>query len=190
MRYGVGLDLAAKQDRCSGVAAIDSRSREVVEVKCLNTNNEIIGFVSSLRPSVVAIDAPLASEPIMREVDRLMIKLGLRVFPPNFKWMKQLTLRGYELMNKLNNLGFTVIETHPRSVLKYAGVEDFKELFDVIGVKLVNLQVFNKHIVDALIASAVAYCYVAGCTSKVSSHDGVIYLLEKRKMGRESVSRT
>lgn len=181
MRYGIGLDLAARQDRCSGIASIDSFSREVVGVKCLKTDNEIISFASNSRPSVIAIDAPLTSEPVMREVDKLMIKLGLRVFPPSFKWMKQLTLRGYELMNKLNSLGFTVIETHPRSVLKHAGVNNFRELFSFIGVKLGNLQELNKHVEDALIASAVAYCYITGCVYKVSSHDGIIYLVEKKR---------
>lgn len=181
MYYGIGLDLAARQDKCSGIAAINSSVKEVVEAKCLNTDDEIIDFVSGLRPSVVAIDAPLTSEPVMREVDKLMIRLGLRVFPPNFKWMKQLTLRGYELMNKLNNLGFVVIETHPRSVLKYAGVKNFKELFDIVGVKLGDLQTLNKHVEDALIASTVAYCYITGCASKISSHDGIIYLVERYK---------
>lgn len=185
MRYGVGLDLAARQDRCSGTAVIDSRSREVVKARCLNTDNEIINFISSLGSSVIAIDAPLTSEPVMREVDKLMIKLGLRVFPPNFKWMKQLTIRGYELANKFNNLGFTVIETHPRSVLKYVGAKTLKELLELVGVKLDEHQALNKHIEDALIASVVAYCYITGCVSKVSSHDGVIYLVEKSK-GRKS----
>lgn len=181
MHYCIGLDLAAKQDKCSGIAIIDLRNKEVVDVKCLNTDEEIINFVSSFKYSVIAIDAPLTNKPIMREVDKLMIKLGLRVFPPSFKWMKQLTLRGYELMNKLSNLGFTVIETHPRSVLKYAGLGSLKELFKFIGVKLGDLRVSNKHIEDALIASAVAYCYVSGCVSKVSSYDGTIYLIEKNK---------
>lgn len=180
----VGLDLAAKQDKCSGVAAISLHDKEVVEAKCLNTNDEIINFVSGFRSSVIAIDAPLTNEPVMREVDKLMIRLGLRVFPPNFKWMKQLALRGYELMNRLNDLGFVVVETHPRSVLKYAGVKNFKELLDMVGVRLGNLLVLNKHIEDALIASAVAYCYITGCASKVSSHDGTIYLVERHDYGR------
>jgi predicted nuclease with RNAse H fold len=93
--------------------------------------------------------------------------------------MRQLSLRGYELMTRLNTSEFTVIETHPRSVLKHAGVKNFKELLDLIGVKLGELRVMNKHVEDALIASAVAYCYVLGCVSKVSSYDGAIYLVEK-----------
>lgn len=180
MRYAVGLDLAAKQSKCSGVAVIDLRSKEILEVACLGADNEIIDFISGLRHSVVAIDAPLASKPVMREVDRLMMRLGLRVFPPSFNWMKQLTLRGYELANRLKSLGFTVIETHPKSVLKYAGLRSYRELFDVIGVRIGNLQVPNKHIEDALIASVVAYCYVANCVSKVSSHDGTIYLVSRK----------
>jgi predicted nuclease with RNAse H fold len=126
MRYAIGLDLAAKQDRCSGIAVIDSCYREVVRSGCLRTDNEIISFVSDLKPSVIAIDAPLTNKPEMREVDKLMIKLGYRVFPPSFKWMRQLSLRGYELMTRLNTPEFTVIETHPRSVLKHAGVRTLK----------------------------------------------------------------
>jgi predicted nuclease with RNAse H fold len=179
MRYGIGLDLAAKQDRCSGIAVIDSYYGEVVSAGCLRTDNEIISFVSDLKPSVIAIDAPLTNKPEIREVDKLMIKLGFRVFPPSFKWMRQLSLRGYELMTKLNTPEFTIIETHPKSVLKHVGLKNFKELLDLIGVKLGELQVTNKHVEDALIASAVAYCYILGRVSKVSSHDGVIYLVEK-----------
>jgi len=179
MRYAVGLDLAAKQNRCSGVAVINLHSKEVLEATCLSTDEEIINFISGLRHSVIAVDAPLASKPVMREVDKLMIRLGLRVFPPSFNWMKQLTLRGYELASRLNSLGFTVIETHPRSVLKYVGLRNYRELFDVIGVRLGNLRVLNKHIEDALVASAVAYCYVSSCVSRVSSSDGTIYLVGK-----------
>ncbi|MEM2021597.1 MAG: DUF429 domain-containing protein [Zestosphaera sp.] len=177
--YAVGLDLAAKSGRCSGAAVIDVLRGEVASLRCLSNDEDIITFLRGFRGSVVAIDAPLTAQPRMRDVDRLMYKSGLRVLPPSFRWMKQLTLRGYELTVRLNDLGYTVIETHPRSVLKYVGVEDFRELLMLLGIKLDEPLLLNVHLKDALTAAAVAYCYVTGCTASVGSHDGVIYLVKR-----------
>ncbi len=176
--YAVGLDLAAKPWRCSGAAVIDVLRGEVASLRCLSSDEDIIAFLERFRDSVVAIDAPLTDQPRMRDVDRLMLKSGFRILPPSFRWMRQLTLRGYELAVRLSDLGYTVIETHPRSVLKYVGVGGFRELLALLGVKLGESPSLNVHLKDALTAAAVAYCYVTGCAASVSSHDGVIYLVK------------
>lgn len=177
MRYAAGLDLAARPDRCSGAAVVEVFRKEVVNLKCLGSNEEILNFLYSFVGAVIAIDAPLTAHPLMRDVDRLMIKSGLRVLPPNFKWMKQLALRGYSIMSELKKMGFAVVETHPRSVMKQLRLNDFRELFTLLNIRLDQTCKLNKHLEDALIAAAVAYCYITGCATTVSSHDGVIYLI-------------
>lgn len=177
MRYAIGLDLAAKPERCSGVAVVDVFLREVVDLKCLGSDEEILNLLRGFAGSVIAIDAPLTARPTMRDVDRLMIKSGLRVLPPNFKWMRQLTLRGYGIMSELKKTGFTVIETHPGSVMKKLGLNNFRELLELLDIRLDRTYKLNKHLEDALIAAAAAYCYLTNCVTAVSSHDGAIYLI-------------
>ncbi|MEM0014611.1 MAG: DUF429 domain-containing protein [Zestosphaera sp.] len=180
MKHAIGLDLSAKPERCSGIAVVNTSRREVTDLSCLGSDEEILNSVRDLSESVIAIDAPLTAYPLMREVDRLMIKSGLRVLPPNFRWMRQLTLRGYSIMSELSKVGFTVIETHPRSVMKQLELKDVRELLKLLGIRLNGACKLNKHLEDALIAAAVAYCYLTNCVTSISAHDGTVYLITDR----------
>lgn len=174
----VGLDLAAKQSRCSGYAVLNVRDKEVEALKCLYTDDEILTEVLKLGNAVIAIDAPLTPTPKFRDVDKLMIKRGFKVFPPNFKWMGELSVRGYKLATALVKEGFKVIETHPRSVLKRLGIHTLQELLDLLNVKhSLSVNTLRKDLKDALISACVALCYVLNCYEEIGSHDGTIYLI-------------
>ena len=52
----------------------------------------------------------------------MLISRGYRVFPPGFSFMKQLTLRGKSLKEKLG--GYELIEVHPRTSMRILGPRD------------------------------------------------------------------
>ncbi len=177
--YVAGLDLAAKQSRCSGYAVLNVRDKVVEVLKCLYADDEILAEVLKLKNAVIALDAPLTPTPRFRDVDMMMVKRGFKVFPPNFKWMRELSIRGYRLATSFLKEGFKVIETHPRSVLKRLGLFSHQELLDLLNVKnFLSTNVVRKDLKDALISACVALCYVLGCYEEVRGRDGTIYLIK------------
>ncbi len=179
----VGIDLAAKNNRCSGYAVIEITNdyATLIKLKCLYEDEEIIKEVINDGISLVAIDAPITNNPIMREVDREMIRKGFRVFPPSFKWMRSLSLRAYSIYRKLISLGIDVIETHPRSSLLNIGINDIDELLRLFNilVKVPRINLKHKDLRDATISALVALCTLRKCIDVVSSYDGKIYLLRR-----------
>lgn len=176
-----GLDLAASPSRCSGYVSLNLKRRlegELLTAKCLGDDNEIINEVVREEVAVVAIDAPIAPEPTMRDVDRKMISLGYRVFPPTFSHMRELTRRGWGIYYTLRSMGVAVIETHPRSALLSGGYRDPYEAVHAMGVR-VGVRLAGKDLEDALVAALVAAAYVWGVAERVWGSDGVIYLLPK-----------
>ncbi len=180
-----GLDLAAKENRCSGFAIIriSEPKSKLILLKCLSTDNEIVGIIIEYGISLVAIDAPITPRPVMREVDRVMIKSGFKVFPPNFSWMKKLTQRAYNLYLTLRDLGIKVIETHPKSALISSRVNNVSKLCDLLGISIEGYEEIinrSKDLRDALISALVAYCYVMNtCIKVIKARDGKIYLIKE-----------
>lgn len=176
-----GIDLAAKPTRCSGFSVIEVKGRKAVlgKAKCLGSDESILWEVRSSSPMVVAIDAPLMRNPRMRGVDRELLKRGIRVFPPNFSWMKQLSLRGWRIANSIAKLGIEVIETHPRSALLSAGASNVFELLQRLGVDIKVDTLRSKDIIDSAVSAAVAYCHLKGCSEIVSDGEYRIYLIKK-----------
>ncbi len=124
-----GIDLAALPKNQTGACLFnDSR----FACRTLHDDDEIIAFIEENHPHVVAIDAPLTlprgrccfddsccGTRKIRECDRMLISRGYRVFPPGFSFMKQLTLRGKSLKEKLR--GYELIEVHPRTSMRILG---------------------------------------------------------------------
>ncbi len=186
-RTYIGLDLAASPRRCTGFALIVEQGCATLrEVRCLFTDNEILGLIRSLIPIssrvVVAIDAPLSfpKNGFIRDVDKKMISLGLRVLPPGLKGMKLLTGRAIKLCNELRSIGIEVIETHPRSVLKSSGCLDVESLLEKLNIerKTVAFQ-GHKDLTDAVLAAIAAFCLDHGCSYSVVGNEGTIYVLSK-----------
>lgn len=175
-----GLDLSASAKRCSGYAEIDVASRSLTTALCLYTDDEILSTASS-RASIVAVDAPIAGEARMRELDREAIRRGYRVLPPSLGGMRALTARAWRIYQELSRRGVVVIETHPRSAMKSSGFRGVREILKAYGISPNAVQgprPLSKDIEDAIVAAVVAYCYYIGsCIEEVRAPDGVLYLL-------------
>jgi len=175
-----GLDLSASAKRCSGYAEIDMASRSLTTALCLYTDDEIL-FTASSRASIVAVDAPIAGEARMRELDREAIRRGYRVLPPSLGGMRALTARAWRIYIELSRRGVVVIETHPRSAMKSSGFGGVREILEAYGISPTAVEVLmplSRDIADAIVAAVVAYCYrIGGCIEEVRASDGVLYLL-------------
>jgi len=176
-----GLDLAASPRRCSGYSRLNSDLRAVEEVTCLYSDSDIISAVERGGVKLLAIDAPIAEEPVFRDVDRVARSLGYNVIPPTLGPMRALTRRAWTLYVKLKAAGVEVIETHPSSALKSSRCPSVEELLASLGVALrVDLNNLREDEVDAIISSLVAYCYHTGrCIEEVRGSDGIIYLISR-----------
>ncbi|EHP68130.1 hypothetical protein MetMK1DRAFT_00025530 [Metallosphaera yellowstonensis MK1] len=146
-----GIDLAVK--RPTAVAVLE---HDKIEVTFVKEDEEIIFLCKNAR--LVAIDAPLSWGKGYREVDKLLIRSGFRVFPPSF--ISTLTERALRLAPKLR-----AIETHPSSSLRLLGW-DWRRISKI------------KDEADAVICSMTAHFHLRGQTRSFRADDGEIVLLE------------
>ncbi len=167
----VGIDLAALPRNQTGVCLSDG---ERFEPGTLYSDEEILRYVREHEPRVVAIDAPLTLPrgrccwddaccgPVkIRECDRMLIARGYRVFPPGFSFMKQLTLRGKGLKERLTD--FEVIEVHPRTTMRILGPREFP------GAR-------TEHERDACAAALCAFLYARGKCEALGDDEGVVVI--------------
>jgi predicted nuclease with RNAse H fold len=168
-----GIDLAALPKNGTGVAVYDGTR---FECTTLRGDDEILSFILCHRPGAVAIDAPLSlpygrccfddaccGPRKIRTCDRMLISMGHRVFPPGFSFMRQLTMRGIGLKEKLEGEGFRVIEVHPRTTKRILGVGPFVEAK-------------NEHEDDACAAALCAWLYRRGKCVELRGPDGTIVI--------------
>ena len=68
----------------------------------LHENKQILDRSLTLKPTPIAIDAPLSqpTKGAMRKADKEMQKHGYPVLPPRFPAMEKLTLRAIEITKK------------------------------------------------------------------------------------------
>jgi len=170
-----GIDLAALPANPTGLAAFDGRA---YICRTARSDLEIFDLILHNNPEVTAIDAPLTlprgrccfddaccGTRKIRECDRGLIKMGFRVFPPGFSFMKQLTLRGKALREKLEAEGFKVIEAHPRTSKRILGIKKFDGSH-------------SEHEDDACAAALTAYLYAQGKCREIGDDEGVIVIPE------------
>lgn len=162
----VGLDLSASPKKKTAYAVLDRR-KNLRSYGFLKTDEEIVGYIEDVKPEVVAIDAPLTlpMRGRMRECDRALRKLGIRVFPPLMRGMKELTLRGIALSRTLRELGFSVIEVFPggaQDVLgiprKSRGLEKLYRGLLRLGLNLGEMRL-DPDLLDAVTAAYTALMY-------------------------------
>ena len=166
-RIFAGVDLSAYPKNPTGLAWI-SLGERTVKATLVHEDSEILNAIKALRPTLVAIDSPLSlpREGAMRRVDREMVKLGLRVFPPLLPSMKPLTLRGIALAEKLKKMGLKVIEVHPLSTLKLLGF-DKKSKHKLLQLLRdedfsVEERKYSDHELDAISAAYTALLFFEG----------------------------
>ena len=185
MECFIGIDLAVRSGKCSGIAVYLNGE---CFVTCSFSIDELLKLLKEIirecGKCVVAIDAPLTvSHHGFREVDKKLISMGFKVLPPSFPGMRKLTEAAIEIANELRSRGCIVIETHPRSALASSKCLDVKDLENALSLECSYDQSYIdrwlKDMNDAVIALATALCFVKGCVEVVQAADGEIVLLNK-----------
>jgi predicted nuclease with RNAse H fold len=167
-----GVDLSGSERRPSGIAILHDGG---LYVHRLYSDEEILRKLLEFNVKIVAVDSPLALSSSFRDVDRSMIKLGLRVLPPGWRGMRLLVERGIKLASSLSSLGILVLETHPRSALKTSKCGSLSELASKMGFSQPGR--LSRDEEDALIAAFVSLKFLQGEVIEVEGADGRIFLL-------------
>ena len=159
-----GIDLAAKPKNPSGICLFESMDK--YELFTLYGDEEIVEAVNGKNAEIIAIDAPLMEEIRIREADRTLKKYG--AMPPTMPGMRLLVKRAKKLVRLLNGV---VIEVFPTASAKILGIYD-KDYRKMVG-KL-NVEVKNKHELDAYIAAYTGYLYKKGLCEEVGNKEKII----------------
>ncbi len=143
----VGLDLAGVEVRPTGFCLLQGMS-----AKCMlmYTDQEIIEATLESNPRVIAIDAPLylppgrvsldeRNAPHLRQSDRALLKLGIKLFPPTLGPMRKLTARGIRLRGFLEAKGLKVVEVYPGGAQDVLGIPRKQKNSDKLLLGLTNL---------------------------------------------------
>jgi predicted nuclease with RNAse H fold len=117
----LGIDLGGVEHRPTGVCVL-RRSR--AKTSLLYKDAEILDLVKKVKPSLVAIDAPLTLPPgrrsmeertdrHLRPADEELRRRRIPFFPITLGPMRALTVRGIGLKGKIRRLGFRAVEIYP-----------------------------------------------------------------------------
>ena len=177
----VGIDLSGSQERPTGICLL---SGNTARLSTAFTDKEIIERTLSLSPSVVSIDSPLSLPKgrtctrdncrcrrfgITREIERILKRRGINVYPCLIKSMQGLTKRGMALSTRLKRKHKFVIESYPGAAQDILGFTRKRvDLMDLKG-DLMNTgiipqsvsEVVSHHELDALTSALVGYFYLA-----------------------------
>lgn len=172
----VGLDLAGVENRPTGFCSL---TQDKAETSLLYSDQEILRKIRQVRPTIVAIDAPLSLPPgrssleertsnHLRECDRELLRKGIKFFPLTLGPMRQLTKRGMNLKNLLLAENYTVIEAYPggaQDVLgiprKQKGLDKLKAGLEGLGLSGLKDQI-SDHELDAATCAYVGKLFFEG----------------------------
>ena len=165
----VGIDLTGSEKRPSGMATLYDGG-EAITAR-LKTDEEIIGYVLDIQPTLVSIDSPLSlpEDPtkIYRECELTLKRRGIGVYWCLLPSMEKLTRRGIGLARVLRKFGHQVIESYPgaaQDILgiprKSKGVHVLARALAEYGVKG-DLNVSHDEL-DAITAAIVGQHYLGG----------------------------
>jgi uncharacterized protein len=172
----VGLDLAGVQTRPTGFCHL---LRMKAQTRLLYNDMEIVEKTLSCQPQIVAIDAPLCLPPgrktieertslHLRESDRQLLKMGIKLFPITLGPMRKLTVRGIQLKSILEAEKLHVIEAYPggaQDVLgiprKQQGLEKLRVSLEKLGIEGLSSQM-SDHELDAATCAYVGKLFLEG----------------------------
>lgn len=175
----IGIDLAALEKNASGLAVFEDFK---VETNIIFKNSDIIEKVVLERPEIVAIDAPLSFPKSMtgfRSCEKKIIKMGFSLYPPTFKHMQTLTMRGMGLAAIFKERGFGVIEVHPKTsmkILNIYSIEDLKRL----GIRLEKEDI-SEHELDAVVAAYTGFLNLNKKTRTIENEGSIVIPKMARK---------
>ena len=185
----LGIDLAGSEKRKTGVCILKNSLEAYVKTVFLD--KEIIDIALEYNPNVIAIDAPLTlprdrvslyekGGSHLRECDRKLLKMGIKILPLTLGGMRKLTMRGIRLRNKFQKLGYRVIEVYPGAAQDILGlprsknIEGLRDGLKSIGIK--NIENANRDELDAVTAAYIGYLFLLGRVFIVRGEDGEIVL--------------
>ncbi len=196
----MGVDLAGSESRPTGLCILINN---LVRVYTVRRDQEIIQKALSVKPDVIAIDAPLAlpkgknlnSKNCIRECDKALRKMGIKFFPINFGGMRKLTIRGIRLREILIKLGFDVIETYPGAAQDILGLPRAKRNLE--GLRLGLIKMFNlkgdiiksvtKHEADAITCAIVGRLYLEGKYLALGDSSEILMILPNPSIANQSI---
>ncbi|MDD5095601.1 MAG: DUF429 domain-containing protein [Dehalococcoidia bacterium] len=188
----VGIDLAGVERRPTGMCIMDENL--CADVSLLYTDDEILRHTIESKPDVVAIDAPLAlphgrkslterTTPHLRECDRELLRMGIKVFPLTLGPMRLLTERGMRLKVLLEEKGLTVIETYPggsQDILgiprKKKGLEKLTEGLSLSGIEGLGSSRTGDEL-DAVTCALVGIMYLKGEYRAIGDPNEILMIL-------------
>ncbi|GBC98280.1 hypothetical protein HRbin17_00782 [bacterium HR17] len=191
----LGIDLAASERKASGVCILRGKR---VQTSLVRTDDEIVALAQTIRPQLIAIDAPLSLPPDrtsihqrtathLRPCDRELLRRGIRFFPVTLGAMRQLTERGIRLRHRLEGLGFRVVEAFPGGAQDVLGLprkqHDLKGLRD--GLRRLGLQGIcddaTHDELDAITAAYVGWLFLRGRAALLGDdHSGIVMPLPQK----------
>ncbi|TET20836.1 DUF429 domain-containing protein [Candidatus Bathyarchaeota archaeon] len=168
----IGIDLAGTETNPTGWAMWKNK---VISTCHLHENKQILDCSLTLKPTLIAIDAPLSlpTKGAMRKADKEMRKHGYPVLPPRFPAMKKLTLRAIEITKKIIKEGFDIIEVHLASTRKALKMptkdwQKIQQIFISMGLEAyLKTRTLTPHETDAVTAVLTAHLYLKGKTELI-----------------------
>lgn len=172
-----GVDLAGSPRRPTGFSKLYYPSLDVY-TSIIYTDEEILEAISTCKPRVVAIDAPLGlprgrrsmddDGPHLRLCDIMLREAGIRFLPVTLGAMRMLTERGMKLKAIIEKLGFEVIEVYPGGAQDILGLPRAKRDryglrsgLEGLGLKIHSTDL-TVHELDAITAAYTGLMYVRG----------------------------
>jgi predicted nuclease with RNAse H fold len=172
----IGLDLAGVETRPTGFCTLTGLKAKT----CLiYKDQDIIQKVKESNPQVVAIDAPLCLPPgrrtieeknsiHLRESDRELLKMGIKLFPITLGPMRKLTQRGIQLKSIFEAQKLVIIEAYPggaQDVLgiprKQRGIENLLAGLQKLGIEGLDKSL-SDHELDAATCAYVGKLFLEG----------------------------
>lgn len=173
----LGVDLAGSPRRNTGICFL--RGMTAASIATVYSDEEILAFIDAVRPSLVAIDAPLSLPPgrasiedrrgeHFRSSDRELLRRGIRFFPITLGPMRSLTVRGIRLKKVLAQRGLAAIEVYPGAAQdiwkiprKQGGLTLLRKGLEKLGIKGLR-KGMNGDELDAVSAALVGRLYLRG----------------------------
>ena len=184
----IGLDLAGSEKRPTGFCILEKMN---VETNLVYSDEEIIQKIEKLKPTVIAIDAPLSlpkgrksieerTNVHLRECDKELLRRKIKFFPITLGPMRKLTERGIRLKNILEGKGFKVIEVYPggaQDILKIPRKQNGLDKL-VKGLKKLRIKGLNEsmsdHELDAVTCAFVGKLFLEGKSETLGEEKGIV----------------
>lgn len=195
----VGVDLAGSSRRNTGICLL--KGMTVTLYATVQSDDEILAFIETAQPDIVAIDAPLNLPPgrksleerageHFRPCDRELLKRSIRFFPITLGPMRSLTTRGIKLKELLTQRGYKVIEIYPgaaqdiwRIVRKQGGLSKLQKGLEKLGLKGLAKNM-NGDELDAVTGALVGRLYLKGQAEVFGNFSEGAIVIPKPNAGR------